>query len=394
VNILLVNYEFPPLGGGGSKASFELARGLVRRGHRVDVLTGKYDGAEAVETIDGVRIHRSWSWRKSIHECGLRGAITFVVSALPRLRRLIKREEYDVLLYFFGFPTGLLSLYSGRVAKLPYIVSLRGSDVPLYDRDSHRLRFLHDLLKPLSRSIWANAAQVTAVSEGLREMANRSFPDIDVEVIHNGIDLPESVGHIRQPDKRGRPVRLNCVARLIPRKGIHDLIDAVSDLQDQNVEVHIIGTGPAEKELHELAKRRGVGQLVQFHGYQTPLRVQELNAKADIFVLPTWSEAFPNVILEAMSVGLPVIATRVGGIPEAVLDGVTGILVEPRDCESLARAIRRLSVDGDLRRSMGEAGFQRVRKQFSWDTNTDAFEQLLRSTAANAERKVNPVRQR
>ena len=100
------------------------------------------------------------------------------------------------------------------------------------------------------------------------------------------------------------------------------------------------------------------------------------------------------MVLEAMSVRLPVIATRVGGIPEAVLDGVTGVLVEPRDCESLARAIRRLSVDGDLRRSMGEAGFQRVRKQFSWDTNTDAFEQLLRSTAVNAERKVNPVRQR
>lgn len=382
MNILLVNYEFPPLGGGGSKASFELARRLVRRGHRVDVVTGRYNGAASEEVIDGVRIYRSWSWRKAIHECGLRGAITFLMSAAPRLRSLIKNEHYDVALYFFGFPTGLLSLYSWRIAGLPYLVSLRGSDVPLYDRDSRRLRFLHRLLRPLSRSIWENASRVVAVSYGLKEMANRSFPDIHIEVIHNGIEIPSFPLHDRDNPSRFGPIRLSCVARLIPRKGIHDLIDAVSRIPNGNLELQIIGTGPAERDLRDRAKQHGIDRLVHFYGYQTPERVRELNAEADIFVLPTWSEAFANVILEAMSVGLPVIASRVGGIPEAVVDGVTGLLVEPRDPVSLAEAIMRLSADPELRRSMAVAGLRRAQESFSWDVNTDAFENSLRAAVA------------
>src|SRR6056297_3411227 len=109
LNILLVNYEFPPIGGGGSKASFELARRLVGRGHRVTVLTSRFGDMARQECLEGIDVHRVWSWRKSIHDCGLRGAATFLLTALPRLRRLVKRGHFDVVHYFFGLPTGALS---------------------------------------------------------------------------------------------------------------------------------------------------------------------------------------------------------------------------------------------------------------------------------------------
>jgi glycosyltransferase involved in cell wall biosynthesis len=143
MRVLIANYEFPPVGGGASKVSYELAKKLVEKGHDVVVLTSRYGNLDRFEKRDGIMIHRVWSWRKGIHDSGLRGAFTYLISALPVLRRILKTEPIDVVHYFFGLPTGLLSVYSHGIAKKPYIISLRGSDVPLYDRDSSKLMMLH-----------------------------------------------------------------------------------------------------------------------------------------------------------------------------------------------------------------------------------------------------------
>ncbi|MEO0997689.1 MAG: glycosyltransferase family 4 protein [Pseudomonadota bacterium] len=376
MNVLIINYEFPPIGGGGSKASYELAKRLVAMGHRITVLTGRYGGAERVEVIDGITVRRVPSWRKSIHDCGLRGAVSFLLTALPALRRLLRTEAFDITHYFFSLPTGALALYSHGVGGVPYVVSLRGSDVPQYDRDSATLRWLHPRTRWLTHRIWRNARAVTAVSNGLRDLALQSFPDVsDIRVIYNGVDVdPEP------PDRLGRgdgPVRINCVARLIARKGIGGLLRAVAALDNDNVELHIIGTGPAEAELGELAQSLQIVEQTVFHGYCDRDEVHRLNREADVFVLPTLSEAFANVILEAMSVALPVVATRVGGIPEAVIDNVTGRLVEPRDTAALTDALQELCADPVRRTTMGRAGYERVCEQFTWDVNARKFERLL-----------------
>ncbi len=376
MNILIINYEFPPIGGGGSKASYELAKRLVEMGHGITVLTGLYGGAKRVECIDGVTVRRVPSWRKSIHDCGLRGAVSFLLTALPALRRLLKTEQFDITHYFFSLPTGALALYSQGIGRMPYVVSLRGSDVPQYDLDSATLRWLHPRTRRLTHRIWRNASAVTAVSNGLRDLALQSFPDVsDIRVIHNGVDVdPEPPDRLARGDG---PVRINCVARLIARKGIDGLLRAVATLNDLNVELHIIGTGPAETELRELAASLQLVDRTVFHGYCNRDEVHRLNRDADLFVLPTLSEAFANVILEAMSVALPVVATRVGGIPEAVVDDVTGRLVEPRDTAALAGALRELCADPVRRTTMGQAGYERVCEQFTWDVNARKFERLL-----------------
>ena len=171
LKILIANYEFPPIGGGASKVSYELAKTLVNLGHEVHVLTSRIGGMPSFESIDGIIVHRVWSWRNGIHDCGLKGAFTYLLSALPRLRRILNTEDIDVVHYFFGLPTGFLSLYSNNIRGIPYIVSLRGSDVPLYDLDSRKLVFLHRLTRPISRHIWRRASRVIAVSRGLRDLA-------------------------------------------------------------------------------------------------------------------------------------------------------------------------------------------------------------------------------
>jgi glycosyltransferase involved in cell wall biosynthesis len=352
--------------------SYELAKKLVKKGHDVVVLTSRFGDLARLEKRDGIIIHRVWSWRKGIHDSGLRGAFTYLLTALPVLRRILKEERIDVVHYFFGLPTGLLSLYSHGIARKPYMISLRGSDVPLYDRDSMKLMALHRVTRSISHQIWRNASSVFAVSHGLRKLAQESFPDISVGVIHNGVDVIDeaTLGGRTQEDSR---LRLVCVSRLIPRKGIADLLQALALARNVECELTVVGEGPIAGELEGLAAKLGLSERVSFAGYKSSEELKQYYIDADAFILPTRSDAFANVILEAMAAALPVIATDVGGVAEAVVDGETGIVVEPRQPDQLAAAIQALADDRTLAEHYGRSGRIRVRRFFTWAINSDRY---------------------
>lgn len=392
MKILIANYEFPPYGGGASKVSYELARTLVASGHQVHVLTSRFGDVPKVESIDGITVHRVWSWRKGVHDCGLRGAFTYLLSALPRLRHILNTEDIDVVHYFFGLPTGLLSLYSNNVRGVPYIISLRGSDVPLYDLDSRTLVFMHWLTRPISRHIWRRASKVIAVSGGLRELATASIPGIDVDVIYNGVDVVGS-SNTASSKRDDSCLRLLCVSRLIPRKGVEDLLRALSTMPDIEFELTLAGTGPSFDTLRELAQTLGIADKVNMVGYCAPDQVREHYARSDIFILPTHSDAFANVILEAMSAALPVIACDVGGVAEKVIDGETGLLVAPGQPMPLAAAIRDLAADESRRLKFGCAGQRRVQEHFTWSRNAEqhvaAYKSAIESQSIPAAEELN-----
>src|SRR5690606_22893607 len=145
MRVLLLNYEFPPVGGGAGHATANIASGLVRMGIEAEVLTSRIDGEPDGSIVDGVPVHRVSSWRVDIHDCGLRGASTYVLAAAAKLRRLRRERHYDLEHYFFSLPTGLLTLVP-QVQRTPYVLSLRGSDVPGYDRYNKRVERLHSVL--------------------------------------------------------------------------------------------------------------------------------------------------------------------------------------------------------------------------------------------------------
>jgi glycogen(starch) synthase len=372
MHVLIANYEFPPVGGGASKVSYELAKKLVEKGHDVVVLTSRFGDLPRLEKKDGMVIHRVWSWRKGIHDSGLRGAFTYLLMALPVLRRILKKERIDIVHYFFGLPTGLLSLYSHGIAGRPYLVSLRGSDVPLYDRDSRKLMILHRVTRPISHQIWRRASSVFAVSYGLRKLARESFPDVPVGVIHNGVDVINAAVLDGRTQGNSR-LRLVCVSRLIPRKGIADLLQALALIRNVECELTVVGEGPIVGELEGLAAELDISETVRFVGYKSAEEMKQYYIETDAFILPTRSDAFANVILEAMAAALPVIATDVGGVAEAVVDGETGIVVEPRRPDQLATAIQVLANDRALAEQYGRAGRERVRRFFTWAINSDRY---------------------
>jgi glycosyltransferase involved in cell wall biosynthesis len=227
MRVLLLNYEYPPLGSGAGLATEALARGLASRGHRVDVVTGgERSGAEPLLLWDGaakeegtLTVHRVRSRRVAPHEAGIRGVASYLAAAVPVTRALLAERAYDVAHFIFSLPTAaMLPLLD--LGETPVVVSLRGSDVPGYDAQLRGVQRAHRFLYPLTRWIWHRAERVIVPSESLGRLALHTDPGLRYSVVHHGVDL----GRFRpRPALRRVPdgvVRCVAVARLVERKGL------------------------------------------------------------------------------------------------------------------------------------------------------------------------------
>jgi glycosyltransferase involved in cell wall biosynthesis len=196
-------------------------------------------------------------------------------------------------------------------------------------------------------------------------------------VIHNGVDPSAAIP--RQRHDAGPP-RIVTVGRLKAPKDPLTLVRALASLGAAPFEAVIVGDGPDRPSVEAELERLGLGPVARLVGERDD--VLELLGGADIFVLSSRSEGLPLSILEAMSAGLPVVASRVGGVPELVLDGETGLLVPPGEPSSLAAAIERLLVDPALRNRLGAAGRARVEEYFDLDRCRSAHVELYRRELA------------
>jgi len=364
MKILILNYEFPPLGGGAGKATFNLAKELAGLDHQVDVLTSGIRGQPAKEKMAEFTAYRVMSWRKGIHDCGFRGAATYVFFAALKLRQLTRQKRYDVIHYFFGLPTGFLSLLPGPQNKIPYVISLRGSDVPGYDKYNKNLQKVHRILAPITRKIWKNAGQMIAVTNSLKKTAQLTAPLQKFHVIPNGV---ESIflKVLSSTDHDKPHLKLISVARLIERKGIHHILYALADLKDPDISLLIVGSGSAEAELKKICNDLSLEKVVTFYGFCNSRKLPALYADSDVFILPSQAEAFGNVFAEAMACGLPVIGTNIGGIPDLV-GRKNGILTKSGDIDQIKHAIVTLKNSHQLRMQMQLANRKKITEQYSW----------------------------
>ena len=381
MRVLVLNYEYPPLGGGAGVATAALVHGLAERGVTVDVVTSSAANASERRTSPrwdeplsqgGVRLYRVRSRRVGVHEAGMLGAGTYLLHALPLVRRLVKIHRYDVVHVFFSLPTGALLPFAG-LRGVPVIVSLRGSDVPGYDRYKTSVRYAHRLLAPLTRWIWRRADRVVAVCESLGELTQCTCPGLAYSVVPNGVDL--KLFHPRQPARKpdGGPIRCLAVARLVERKGLGELIRAFALLERGRFELEIVGHGPDERVLRELAEGLGVAQEVRFTGALDREGVAQRYREADLFTLPSAAEAFGNVFAEALASGLPIVGSTIGGIPELVEQGVNGLLVTPGNPLALSQAIRYLASDTDLREIMRTRNRAKAEATLEWSQVTRRY---------------------
>jgi glycogen synthase len=378
--ILLLNYEYPPLGGGAGVATEAIARRLAARGFQVDVVTaGAPAGARVARQAERLgsaggrlSLFRVRSCRVGLHEASMRDAAGYLRAALPVIRRLAARHRYDVVHCFFSLPTGALLRFAG-LGETPVVLSLRGSDVPGYDPHNRFLQVAHRALLPLTRSIWRSAARVVALSDSLGRLAATSDASLRYSVIRNGVDL--DLFHPPATPRTLRTDRVRClaVARLVERKGLDDLLHALARQERGRFELEIVGTGHDEARLRRLVRSLSLGNEVRFLGALDRSAVAARYREADLFTLASWEESFGNVFAEALASGLPIVGSRAGGIPEFIADGVNGILVPPRDPAALAEALHRLAGDLVTRARMRARNRADAEQKLGWDRVADAY---------------------
>jgi glycosyltransferase involved in cell wall biosynthesis len=371
LRILIINSEYPPIGGGAGNASANLARSLVARGQDVAVITTQFQGLAHEENQQGIHIRRIPALRKNFDRSGPLEQISFIISGCLSIITFVRGWKPEIVVAFFGIPSGVIAWFARMLFGLPYVVSLRGGDVPGFR--PYDFAFYHRMVSPLLRWVWYKGGAVVANSSGLQALANEFEPDMPVRVIPNGIDLREY-----QPAERSwSPPHLLFVGRLVYQKGLDLLISALSELQDIPWKLSIVGDGPQSKPLRTLSGGLGLSERIDFLGWQARDALPGLYQQANLFVFPSRHEGMPNAVLEAMACGLPVIASRIAGNEELVENDRTGVLVKTEDTPSLREALRALLSDKERCQKMGEQGRQRVESTYSWSGVADKYLELL-----------------
>jgi glycosyltransferase involved in cell wall biosynthesis len=342
---------------GGQLVALEIARAAKARGDDVVFLApGRGPFTELVEA-EGMEVRLVQLGR---------------ALGLARAWPLARELDVDLLHTHGAFALNALGRVAGRLARVPVISHL-------HIENHFRSGFMGRAQRAADNATAQFCARIVAVSEDTRRaLVAQGYPAERMVVIHNGVAVPANSG----ARHRGSEPRVGEIARLCDVKGQRELIAALRELP--GVRAVLVGedleAGGAFRALLEReARKAGVGDRVELTGYSPD--VGAVLDELDVVVLPSWIEGMPLVLLEAMAHRRPVVATPVGGTPEVVLDGETGLLVPPRDPGALAGAIRRLVDDPALAERMGEAGYRRVRERFSVEAMTRGVLELYDEVA-------------
>lgn len=389
MNILLINYEYPPVGGGSATASAAIAGQLTSLGHVITVLTSQYGDLKGETEEGGVRVLRCPAIRKHPDRSGILEMFSFLTSAGLTLGSVIRQHRIEAAIVFFSFPCGPLGLWGLKRGNVPYIISLRGGDVP---GNEAALAPLHRLLTPLRRHIFRKSVAVVANSPGLKEMSERADP-WPVQVIPNGVDTDFFSPFVIRGESKQRPFAFLFVGRFQTAKNLFYLFDHIASLKHSGVGAfvaHLVGDGPQHNDLRKHAKQIGIEDCLVWHGWVDKACLREIYRSADCLVNPSLCEGMPNVVLEAMACGLPVIASRVPGNDAVVRHGETGWLFELGKPDAFWKALRKMMEDRVQAIKMGQRGRAWVSKDFSWRRVAQAYAGLFPELARGTPQEGHP----
>jgi len=309
-------------------------------------------------------------------------SLVTTLRALPTIVRIL-RDSNAHIVHTYGLRAHLLGRTLGRLAGKRCIVGGLRSLTGTSSQGEHWL-WLDRLTFPLSCGYVSNS------DAAIERFAENGYPRARLWRIHNGVDL--DLFRPATPDERraaregmgiaGDCVVMTCVASLRPVKNHRLLFQAVGKLDDR-VLLLLIGDGPLQGDLERDARELGMEDRVRFVGRVTTDELPRVLGASDLCVLTSDSEGLPTSLLEAMACGLPVVAASVGGIPELVINGETGLLVPPGDVEALTEAIRAVEADDRLRERMGRAGRERAEKAFGLRRMADAYVEVYRKLVSD-----------
>lgn len=381
--MLVLADNFLPHAGGSRIYYFNLYKNLISHfpEDEITVLTKKspgweeFDRRESKESLEIIRRFKplpNWKYLQ----------LPKIVFPLLEAFRLVRKRKIDLIHVGDLYPPGVIALWFKHLLKVPYLIFCHGEEITQTDQRQHQ---------PMVRNrIYREAQLVVAASGFARSNLNRiGIEDEHIRQITPGVDClrfiprPPCDDLVKQFSLHKKKVLLT-VARLFPRKGHDVVMKAVAKLRGEFPELRylIVGTGPEQTRLRNLAKDLGITNVTTIVGHVTEERLPDFYNLCDIFIMPNRREAdgdvegFGIVFLEASASGKPVIGGRSGGTVDAVQHGESGFLVNPEDVDEVAATIRKLLANDELRAEMGAAGLRWARGEFSWETRAQALRQV------------------
>ncbi len=379
MNVCFVTPEYFPISGGTGAYVYYLSRSLQKLGHNVHVVARHTEDSEDV--VDGVDVH----YRK-----GVGNAVTrywrFARSTSKKIEELNKKIGIDIihanlpLVPSFAIPSDSAKALVCAVHstwKGEALVTRRDNPKNLNPNEKMMLRF-NFLLRSYEKKLMDRSDALIAVSKYTTGELTKLYgiDEEKIHVIYNGVDVqkfksrPNRAGLRREFGLEEKQKIVLFVGRLYHRKGLETLLHSIPPVlrEFKDVKFAISGTGFKKKEesLRRLAKKLKIEDHVSFLGYVPDEKLPDLYAASDIFVLPAIYENFPFAILEAQATGLPVISTKVGGIPEFLVDNENGFLIDPGDSKQLTQRVLTLLQHPNLAKEMGDRGRKLIEEKFSW----------------------------
>ena len=371
---------------------------LKKAGLDIQVLAPAYKGLKSHE-IDGVKVNRfryaPASWEFLTHEEGAPSkmankpwlqllAIPYIISGFFKCIKICRKFKPDIIHAHWPFPHAYIALGAAKLFKIPLVLNFHGAELLLI----RKKKWVKPLLKfaiGQAQAVFANSSFTASKIKALRNVNVEWSPygttleGGSLPLVSASASTTPSSGEVSPQRPSPHPVqgkfKILFVGRHIERKGIRYLIEAAKYLPRDQFEIRIVGVGDLTDELKKLASESATPDSADiiFTGKLSPEALANEYKSANVFTLPAIvdskgdTEGLGVVLIEAMELGLPIVASNVGGIPDVVIDGETGILVPEKDPEALASAYKRLAAEPGLIKQLLAGAQKRINECFTWD---------------------------
>lgn len=370
--IIVFSLAFRPLVGGAEIALEELIKRLPE--YHFSIITARLiKSSQVIETGRNYTIYRL-GWGRSLDK------YFYPIFGLFRALKLASNERFDLIWAMMATWAGIAALGLKTLKpQVPYLLTDQSGDSDEFIKKRTWWWW------PVYRLVYLKADQIQVISQWLETRARSYGYTGPIEIIPNGVDIEKFSVSLPNPEKSLFRKQLGfcdqdkiviTASRLAEKNGLADLIKAVS-LLPADYKLIIAGSGKLETDLKNLVKQLELEKRVVFMGDQGHQQLAKLYQAADVFCRPSLTEGFGNVFVEAMISGLPVVATGVGGIKDFLINGQTGLEVKVHDPENVARKIRQLVLDQDLREYIIENAKTMVKQKYSWDIIAKDFKILI-----------------
>lgn len=364
MRILVLNYEYPPLGGGGGRVTQNLVGEWGKLSYKIDIITSRYKDLSKFENNGDINIHRVFVLnRKDQNSATLLSMFFFNISALIKGYKLCRENKYSIINTHFVIPTGPASFLLSKVFKIKNILDVHGGDIynPNYRIKPHQ----NFILKNIVKFLLNEADKIVAHSKDVKEKAIKYYKiKKDIKIIPIGYK-PYEFQKVSRNDLGldENDFYMISVGRLILRKRIDRIIKALNKMKDKNIKLLIVGEGPEESSLKNLVKKYDLENRVQFLGFVSEEKKYQYLNCANVFISTSEHEGFGINFQEALYCGLPIISTRSGG-PESFLVEKENTLYisESNDIKEIADLVLKLKEKKELCDKMSENNLELIRK--------------------------------